>query len=958
MLRRRKLVAELDVLRATTPRRDWGKALVALLKGHLEMARETIRTRFERDRLSGLTAAQTLSSVVDQILRVLYDFTVTDLYPSPNPTEGERLCLIATGGYGRGELAPFSDIDIMFLIPYKLNPWLETVIESMLYSLWDMGFKLGYSVRSFDEVERLASQDLTILTSLLEARYVWGDQKIFRQLEVQFRSQILPQNADSFVEDKLAERDARHARLGDSRYVVEPNIKDGKGGLRDLQTMWWIAHFIKGGADRRELVDAGLFTDTEYTQFCHAENFLWSVRFALHYKAGRAQERLTFDMQRDLSEAFRYKSRPGASAVERFLKHYFYIAKQVGDLTRIFCAVLEERQQKRSLRERFLPRGRLKGFSLERERITLRRAGDFESDPARMVEMFKVAHEHSLDIHPNALRAMKHSLRRIDDSVRQDPRAVAAFMDVLTADTDTLHILRRMNESGVFGRFIPDFGRVVGQMQYDMYHHFTVDEHTIQATALLSKLASGALVSEHPLASELIHKLVSRRVLSVAVLLHDIAKGRDGDHSILGAEVAREMGPKLGLSRSETETVAWLVRWHLLMSNTAFKRDLADPKTIEDFAGHVKSPERLKLLLILTVVDIRAVGPGVWNGWKGQLLRELYHAAEEVLIAGHASAKRLERVAHKKETVRRALSDAGLQANDYLERWRDAYWIAEDIDTLVAGALLVDEVRSSKRPLVINMRHDQFQSITRVSLYTKDRVGLFARIVAGLTSAGVSIIGARIHTALDGMALDHFSVQTPTGQAVTDPRMLERLEERVRTSVLKAVPPRERLLSGSGFDQRSDNFEVEPSVIIDNKASSQATVIEVGAKDRPGLLYDLTQALFQLKLNIVSAHIATFGERAVDVFYVTDKSGKKAEHTLRLKNITARLMAAVEGNISPAIQFDDTQSDDTPLDASTLDASTLDGTNPAAPPSKRRNVALSNNPKAQAREKDTPRDQS
>jgi [protein-PII] uridylyltransferase len=899
LINRKELVIALDELVLTEPRDKWQLEAVKILKGAHQAGWGEVKRRFFEEADKGMTSASALCYVMDQVLRTLFDFVTTHVYPLGNPTSSERLSLVATGGYGRGELAPYSDVDLLFIIPYKSTPWAENVVEYMLYVLWDLGLKVGHATRTPDECVRLAKEDLTIRTALLEARYLWGDEELFSTAAKRFVRRVVSNTHSDFVDQKLEERSRRHKRLGDSRYVVEPNIKDGKGGLRDLQTMWWIARYIYG-VSRAKAVNPDILTEDENRQFKKAESFLWTVRVALHFLSNRAEERLTFDLQRQLAETLHYKEHPGLSGVERFMKHYFIVAKQVGDLTRIFCAVLEARQKKTFL-SKLRRTKKLKEFVIESGRLTVANDDDFKKNPGFMVRIFKRADEAGLEIHPDALRLIKHNLSRITDRVRREPDANDDFLAVLCSQKEGEINLRRMNEAGVFGRFIPDFGRVVAQMQYDMYHHFTVDEHTIQAIGLLSKIESGSLADEHPLSTEVIQKVISRRVLYVAVLLHDIAKGRGGDHSVLGAEVAEYLCPRLGLKPSETETVAWLVRWHLLMSNTAFKRDLADHKTILDFCELVKSPERLRLLLVLTVVDIRAVGPGTWNGWKGQLLRELYRAAEEVLNAGHAVRGREERVKSKKEAVSSALVDwKKTELSAHKKRINDSYWIAEDKDTIVQNARLMRRTDKKGSALGVTARVETFQAMTNVAAYTEDHPGVFARVVGALGVAGATIMGAKIHTTRDGMAIDNFMVQDLEGQAFDSRRQLDRLEETIFNTLQGNVRPKETLKHKRVFGSKDQSFEIEPVVLVDNKASNWSTVIEVNAKDRPGLLYDLAYALYRLKLSIFSAHVATFGERAIDVFYVRDLVGQKISNKVRLRNIETKLLAAAKGeSLSP-----------------------------------------------------------
>ncbi|WCL54529.1 [protein-PII] uridylyltransferase [Gimibacter soli] len=907
IINRKDLVAALEAMVETVPQADWQAELVRHLKGAHKAGWAEVKRRFVDEGDKGRDSAEALAYLMDQILVTLADFVTTHVYPLSNPTASERLALVAVGGYGRGELAPFSDIDLLFLIPYKATAWAEQVAEYTLYVLWDLGLKVGHATRSPEDCWRLAKEDLTIKTSLLESRFLWGDEPLFNAAAKGFIRRVVTGTGPAFVEAKLAERDSRHQKLGDSRYVVEPNIKEGKGGLRDLHTLWWIARYLYGGIEKLKIEAGGVLTDREFKQFAKAESFLWTVRVALHYLAGRAEERLTFDLQRALADMLQYKAHPGASGVERFMKHYFLTAKQVGDLTRIFCAVLEDRHQKKSLLSRLRRKKTIQGFAIDAGRLSIVGPDDFKDDPTAMVRIFAVADREGLDIHPDALRAIQRHLSRITEKVRNDAQANEDFLSVLASMKDGEVNLRRMNEAGVFGQFIPDFGRVVAQMQFDMYHHYTVDEHTIRAIGLLSRIEKGELKSDHPLSSDVIQKVISRRVLYVAVLLHDVAKGRGGDHSIVGAEVAEKLCPRLGLKPAETETVAWLVRWHLLMSHTAFKRDLSDHKTILDFCAVVKSPERLRLLLVLTVVDIRAVGPGVWNGWKGQLLRDLYYAAEEVLLAGHATTGRNARVAARKETVRERLKDwSDRRFKAHADRMLDAYWIAEDDDTIVQNAELIRKTDDKKQLLGVVARVEPTQDMTQVSVYTEDHPGLFARIAGALGIAGASIMGAKIHTSRDGMAIDNFIVQSLDGSAFDGRRQLDKLEGIILDTLGGNVMPKEQLQKRRILGRHTDSFEIESVILIDNRASNWSTVIEVNAKDRPGLLYDLAYALYRLKLSIFSAHVATYGERAVDVFYVRDLVGQKITNKVRLRNIEAKLQRAADG--LPIFEKDDSMS--------------------------------------------------
>ena len=890
---RRQLIdrrALADALAAIAPGAAARDTAAEMLRVALADTRAELRRRLHEHPSRGIEMAASGAFVTDQLLRLILDFTTTTLFPRYNPTVAERIALLAVGGYGRGEMAPYSDVDIMFLTPWKQTAWGEQVIETVLYFLWDLGLKVGHSTRSLDEMIRQGKADLTIRTALLEARFVWGDQPLYDEASGRFRREVVAGTARTYIADKLAERDVRHKRMGDSRYVVEPNLKEGKGGLRDLHTLFWIGKYVYQVQSVPELVDKGLLTAQELRQFVRAENFLWAVRCNLHDMAGRAEERLTFDVQRELSQRLRYTERAGMSAIERFMRHYFLMARHVGDLTGLFLAHLDDRFGKSSWFPRLVRRPRrLNGFTTRSGRIGVPDDGFFRDDPVRLLELFALADRAGLEIHPLAMRQAGRDAGLIADK-RCDPRANGLFMDVLTSPRDPEAVLRWMSEAGVFGRFVPDFGRVVAQMQYDMYHHYTVDEHTIRAIGLLARIEKGELKADHPQSSAVIQQIISRRVLYVAVLLHDIAKGRGGDHSLLGADIAEALCPRFGLTPAETETVAWLVRYHLLMSSTAFKRDLSDFKTILDFAEVVASPERLRLLLILTVVDIRAVGPNVWNNWKAQLLRDLYDAAEEVLRLGHKQTGRAERIAAKQADLARALEWPAAEFAAYAKRHADPYWVAEPADVLFRNAVAVERADAAQAALSITTDVDAEMGTTLVTVYAGDHPGLFYRIAGAISLGGANILDARIHTTRDGRALDNFVVADPLGRPFAEPAQLARLKRSIEDVLTGKVRLAERLAARPLPRRRAEAFRVEPNVLIDNKASNRYTVVEVNALDRPALLWSLTHALFAARLAIHSAHIATYGERAVDVFYLTDLTGAKVDDEARLKALEKRVL--------------------------------------------------------------------
>jgi [protein-PII] uridylyltransferase len=910
------IVLDLKALAATHAgrERELRAAVAPRLKAALLGARADAEALLLKDR-HGRRCAERLCLMHDEIIRILFEFAAGELYPVQVHSQAERMAVIATGGYGRGLLAPGSDIDLLFVLPYKQTAWGESVAEAVLYCLWDMGLKVGHATRSVNECIRQAKSDMTIRTALLESRYLLGDAALYSELTARFDKEVVQGTAPEFVAAKLAEREQRHRRAGQSRYLVEPNVKDGKGGLRDLHTLFWIAKYVYRVREPEELIERGVFDAEEYRLFRRCEDFLWSVRCNMHFLAGRAEERLSFDIQREIAVRLGYTEHPGLRDVERFMKHYFLIAKDVGDLTAILCAGLEERQAKPApvlsrVIARLRPaRGQQRltetdDFVIDNNRINIARADVFKRDPVNLIRLFHLAQKHNLAIRPEAMRAATRSLHLINLQLREDKEANRLFLEILTSNNEAETVLRRMNEAGVLGKFVRAFGRIVAMMQFNMYHHYTVDEHLIRCIGVLNEIERGEN-RDVALASDLIRTIQPqhRTVLYVALFLHDIAKGRVEDHSVLGARIARRFCPRLGLGAAETELVAWLLEVHLVMSTVAQSRDLSDRKTIENFAAVVQSLERMKLLTILTTADIRAVGPGVWNGWKAQLIRTLYYETEPVLTGGFSEVNRAERVALAKAEFRAEMADwpeATLEA--YLARHYPAYWLKVDLAHKLAHARFVRATQEADKRLATDVSFDVERGVTELTVFAPDHPWLLSIIAGACALAGANIVDAQIYTTTDGLALDTIAVsrefEHDEDEARRAARICDTIEKAVRGQIRlpdvvpKRAPPKGRLKA----------FAIEPEVTINNQWSRRYTVVEVTGLDRPGLLYELTSTLSKLNLNIASAHVATFGERVVDVFYVTDLLGAKIATPTRQAAIKRPLLALFAASAAAAPQ--------------------------------------------------------
>ena len=900
---RANLEQRLEALRRNSPRDDltFRREAVELFRERLEERRADARGELEAGG-GGRACAKRLSDLEDNLMRAIFDWALR--YFRPQLPASARPSVVAVGGYGRGLLAPGSDIDLLFLLPEAPTPETQTVIETMLYALWDLRQKVGHATRSIDDCLKFARGDMTIRTALLEARLVLGDSAQFERLRQRFDEEIVAKTASEFVVNKLAERDARVRRAGESRYLVEPNLKEGKGGLRDLNTLFWIAKYVYRVRDPRELAAAGLFSSRELALFSRCEEFLWAVRCHLHFLTGRAEERLSFDLQRPIAERLGYVARAGQADVERFMKHYFLVAKDVGDLTAIVCAALEERHAKPTQAfDRFLGRLRRRpravadavDFKIENDRINVVDHEAFERDPINLIRLYWAADRSSLAIHPDATRLVTQSLKRVDAKLRANPEANRLFLEILTSRRSPETALRRMNEAGVLGRFISDFGRVVGLMQFSMYHHYTIDEHLLRTVGEVSRMEMGQQDDDNPLVGELMPKLDNRATLYVAAFLHDIAKGRPEDHSRAGAEVARRLCPRLGLSPADCDRVAWLVEQHLTMSNMAQGRDIADPRTAESLAAVVQSLERLRLLFLLTVADIRAVGPGVWNGWKGQLLRSLYWETEVVLGGGHSAIDRKARVAAAQEALRRALpgwSDPEFDA--YAQRHYPAYWLKVDLPHLVAHAKLLHAMAAGVKSLATEVAPDSYRGVTELTIVAPDHPRLLSIVAGACAASGGNIVDAQIFTTADGFALDTICVSRAFDRDEDELRRGARMASAIEQALRGEIRVSDMVSTKPPRDARAHAFRIPPAVTIDNTMSRRYTVLEVEGLDRPGLLYDLTSALSNLNLNIGSAHIVTFGEKAVDAFYVTDLTGAQITASSRQAAIKRHLLAIFE----------------------------------------------------------------
>ncbi|NIZ08882.1 [protein-PII] uridylyltransferase [Pseudooceanicola sp. HF7] len=832
--------------------------------------------------------------LTDELLRAVLDIALAQLPEDKRKSLGD-FAVCAVGGYGRGEMAPHSDVDLLFLSKGKITASLEALIETMLYLLWDLHLKVGHASRTIKECLKLGAEDYTIRTALMENRFLAGNETLAKELNSRLWSDLFKGTENDFIEAKLEERFERHRKQGGQRYVVEPNVKEGKGGLRDLQSLYWIGKYVHGVQSVSELVRLGVFRPEEYALFEKAEEFLWAVRCHLHLLAGRPMDQLTFDMQVQVAERMGYKDRGGMRAVEVFMQTYFRHATAVGDLTRIFLTEMETAHIKNAPEIVNGIRRRPKAGNLYRianNRLDISDARAFFADPVNILRIFDEALRTGMLIHPDAMREIHANLKLINDKTRENPQAAKIFLGTLLKHGNPERSLRRMNELGVLAAFIPEFEPIVAMMQFNMYHAYTVDEHTIQCLRNLAMIEHGDLEEELPVASTILKEGVNRRVLYVALLLHDIGKGREEDHSVLGAKIARKVAPRLGLTPEECDTVEWLVRYHLLMSDMAQKRDIADPRTVRDFAKAVRTRERLDLLTVLTVCDIRGVGPGTWNNWKAALLRALYRQTRRAMENGLEDLNRTHRGREARSNLRKELEGwPRAEIDREMRRHYPTYWQGLHVTTHVVFAemlrdLPVDEIR-------IDLHEDEDRDATRALFAMSDHPGIFARLSGALALVGANVVDARTYTTKDGYATAAFWIQDADGHPY-EPSRLPRLTQMIHKTLKGELIAREAMQDRDKMKKRERAFKVNTSVAFDNEGSEIFTIIEVDTRDRPGLLHDLTRTLAAAHVQLSSAVIATYGEQVVDTFYVKDMFGLKLYSEGKQRALEARLRDAIE----------------------------------------------------------------
>lgn len=804
---------------------DKKKAVVALLKQRQDEMLVNMGLALNTPQSNGLEAMFSHADALDDTLSELMTFTYETVF------QGQALpetALVAVGGYGRKELAPYSDIDILFLLNESDKDKAEDIVSFVTSALWDTGLKIGAAARTPADCITQAMSDITIRTNMLESRLVWGSSNLFNDFYFRYEELRTTGDGRDFVESKLEERSARYRRMGLSKYMLEPNVKESRGGLRDMHLLFWLAKYLFGITQMPDLIDLGILSPVACHKFLKAHRFLATVRCHLHILAGRAGDILTFDAQAKIAEQMGYDNRTGQSAAERFMKHYYLISKTVGELSNQITVAIKDALSGEP-RLTFLPED---NFYLINDRIAFKNHLHFNETPLVLLQAFDLKQRLHLSINPQTLQLITDNAKQIR-RVRKTPEARKLFFDILLSDNPET-ALRLMTECGVLGLLIPEFQNIVAQVQFDMYHVYTTDEHTFKAIGYLSE-------------TDMMPQ--SRLALYLGTLLHDIGKGRGGDHAQKGAELAEKILTDLNVEKDDAETVVWLISNHLIMSQTAFRRDIFDPKTVEDFVAAVQSPERLKLLYALTVADIKAVGPNVWNSFKDKLLKDLFTFALERMQGIDSRARSL-------TPAQKALAE-----------------------------------KADQKEYAFAVTPDAERGVTEFIVLAPDRDGLFADITGTMATEDVSIIEAQISTLDNGMALDTFLIQETNmlneKKPVDSEKKITRLQNGIKAADSAQIEDR---LNKKRVKTSPAVLWSPPRVFINNTASDSCSLIEVNGTDYTGFLHAVTHTMTKLDLNIVSAHIYTYGSRVVDVFYVKDKAGRKITDETRMQHIKTTLL--------------------------------------------------------------------
>jgi [protein-PII] uridylyltransferase len=830
------------------------------------------------DGVSGQEAVQAHARFVDEILNSL-----TALIAADSAADGlaqAPYVVVALGGYGRGELHPSSDIDLMVVYDGELAPFVQRLTQELLYAMWDLGLSVGHSLRSLDDCVAMARTDFPSRTSMQETRIVSGDRRLFAKFRRVLRDNVYRHDFEQFLATTLAERDQRYRKYGGTPYIGEPNVKESAGGLRDVHTAMWLGAAKFGARTLRELADKGLITPREQALTDAALTFLWRVRNALHLLSGHKNDVLTRDLQPRIATDLGYEDDAARLGVERFMREYYLHARVIHRISRRLIARCQESLSRRGAAERRERQQALADglvFFDGQLHLADRNPGLLRRESPRIMKVFWHLHRLGCELSLDLERAVEDSLDLVDDGFRRSPEIRDLFLDICRSWGRVALTLSEMHELGLLGAYVPEFGALTCLVQYDVYHRFSADQHSLLAVEHLEALAPGQS-AESEGAAQVLHEVEKPELLMLGMLLHDIGKAKGHGHVKKGIPLIRELTTRIGLPAEDAAAVEFLVAHHLTMSHIAQRRDIDDPKTVSDLADACGDPQRLRMLYLLTYADMRAVGPGVLTGWQAQILHELYARTLKRLTAPGAGAApaRANRTALAERLHAAVKDEIGAQAvKAHVAMVSDRYLASTSVQRMAEHLRLLRRLESA--PLATELFHHPDLGSSDLVVITRDVPGLFSLIAGTMAAHGVNIISAQIHTRADGIAIDTFQVNDPTGEAVTSAAHWRRTLEALG-AVVAGTTSVDELLERRRRGRQAPGVQGPPKITIDNELSDAYTVIEVKCPDRVGLLYLITKTLSGVGLDIASARIATEIDQAYDTFYVHDRQGQKLEH--------------------------------------------------------------------------------
>jgi [protein-PII] uridylyltransferase len=849
---------------------------------------------------SGTEVVREYTAAIDDMMRALFRYADAE-HTRHYAKLHQKLCVVARGGYGRAELNPYSDIDLLFIHDYKRGPYAEIVTEIMLHALWDAGLIVGHGIRNARECVRMAGVDLKEKTAILDARFLAGDDAIWSELQELLVSDVLNRNQQKFFQAKLEETRERHAKYGDSIYLLEPQLKEGEGGLRDLHTALWLAKVKYKIHSVEELVQRAIITAPELSEVLEARDFLFRVRNSLHFLSKRHFDQLTFEYQERIAPMLGFQPEGTLSASAVLMRNYYQHASTILRFSEGLIARVVEGGNGRFGRM-LLTRQIRPGVVIQQNLLSISDPDLFKRDPLNLMTIYADCQAHGVGLSGAAYQTVRDNLPLIDnDAMRNDPRVGATLMMILSGNRSRVaETLEAMHRAGVLGAIIPEFGNLYARVLHDLYHIYTVDRHSLVAVRELERLRSGEYKKNNPLLTEVARELDSLPLVFLALLLHDIGKGHGHDHHERGALLTAEVCRRLGLNNEEIDLVVFLVREHLAMSQVAQKGDIDDATTVGEFVREVGSIDRLKALYLLTFADMRAVAPNVYNNWRDMLLSELYMRALKILEHGHREAvDPARRLAAVKEEVKTQLAKAKAPADEiqkFLDEMPDRYFFTVPEDDVQLHFELMRAL--GEHPLVTRHRHFPELEFSEFIVVTRDRQGLFSMIAGALTANNLNILSARITTRNTGIALDMFRVSHsgPTGAVALEEDRWLRVEQDLQRVIIGQQDIAELVASAHHVRNADRKFvrRVATEVTIDNRTSEQYTVIDVFTQDRVGLLFAITHTLFKLGLRIHLARITTNADQALDVFYISDREGSKITAIAPQRELREKLLERLE----------------------------------------------------------------